>query len=275
MNRLTNNDRNLGPFTLGRWKHRFSLEWSSGGGNDDDDYRNQLLIVGFGWALRVALPNILRPYREKHIAESWDEETIARMGRNWYYKNYSREFGISLCDMGNGYDFIQLHYGAQTHDSDTTKIWCKHLPWKQWKCVRNSVYRPDGSHYSTKPSKRGAFVEWMKERDACPTSKFSFEDYDGEIIVATCTIEEREWHRGEGWFEWLKWFWPAKIRRSLDLKFSAEVGPEKGSWKGGTIGHGIEMLPNETAEQAFMRYCAKEHSARGNRNFRVRYIGLL
>ena len=93
------------------------------------------------------------------------------------------------------------------------------------------------------------------------------------MIVATCSIEEHEWHRGEGWFSWLRFFYPKKIRRSLDLKFSAEVGPEKGSWKGGTIGHGIEMMAGETPRKAFERYCAKEHDARQGRKFRIRFIG--
>lgn len=37
-----------------------------------------------------------------------------------------------------------------------------------------------------------------------------------------------------GWFKWLSWFGRPKIRRSLDIQFSSETGPEKGSWKGGT-----------------------------------------
>ena len=34
-----------------------------------------------------------------------------------------------------------------------------------------------------------------------------------------------------------------------------ETGSKKGSWKGGTIGHGIDMLPGELHEGAFRRYC--------------------
>lgn len=33
----------------------------------------------------------------------------------------------------------------------------------------------------------------------------------------------------------------------------------KGSWKGGTIGHSIEMPPGELHADAFRRYCA-EHN---------------
>ncbi len=45
------------------------------------------------------------------------------------------------------------------------------------------------------------------------------------------------------------------MSRYLDLDFSAEVGRRKGSWKGGTLGHAIEMVTGEAHEAAFRRYC--------------------
>jgi hypothetical protein len=72
-------------------------------------------------------------------------------------------------------------------------------------------------------------------------------------------IQEREWLRGVKAFRWLSRFFYPKIRRSLNLEFHKEVGPRKGSWKGGTIGHSIEMLPGELHEAAFRRYCEKNN----------------
>lgn len=199
------------------------------------------------------------------------------MGRNWYFSIDQREFGFSLSNMGNGYDFLQIKYGRQTHDSSTDKTWSAHLPWKQWDCVRHSLYAPDGAHFYTEPHwkerRRTNAKPCYEMKDQCPAAYFGFEDYDGEMIVATCHIEEMEWYRGTGRFRWLKWFYPARIRRSLDLQFSAEVGPEKGSWKGGTTGHGIEMLIGESARHAFERYCSKEHDARHGRKFKIRFVG--
>lgn len=269
MNRMTDNDKNWGPFTLARWEKRIAIEIESG---DDEDPESFARMMAFGWALRCRIPNwMIRPYKVKQIAESWDEATVKRMGRNWYYNVFPREYGIALSDMGNGYDFLQISYGPQTHNSSTSKSWCKHLPWKQWDSVRHSYYNPDGSHYFT-PGKRAKFLDYYDHASACPSVSFEFEDYDGERIVAQCRIEEREWHRGTGWFKWLKWFWKPMIRRSLDLKFSAQVGPEKGSWKGGTTGHGIEMLAGETPERAFRRYCEMEHSRKG-RKYHLKFIG--
>lgn len=268
MNRLTNNDKNFGPLTLARWNKRFAIILSSGD-EENGPAINTLTFNGFGWALRIRLPKIIQPYRTRHEA-NWDAATVARLGRNHYFVTDEREYGFALSDMGNGYDFLQVHFGRQTMDSSTTQDWCCHLPWKQWRCVRSSVYRPDGSHFATE--ERGKFFEFCRIKETCPSVSFGFEDFDGEMIVATCVIEELEWHRGEGYFKWLRWFYPKKIRRSLDIKFSAEVGPEKGSWKGGTIGHGIDMLNGETPRQAFERYCAKDHEQRG-RKFSMRFIG--
>ena len=269
MNRLTDNDRNLGPLTLAKWSETFSAYINSG---DDENRETYLMLIAFGWALRIRVWNWLcRPWRARWVECNWDAETVKRLGRSGYWEIHERRFGVSLSDMGNGYNFFQFFFGPQTHDSSTTKSWSKHLPWKQWDHVRHSLYTPTGEHFYTES--RGAdFREFFGKKEECPKVHFGFEDYDGEPIVATCLIEEREWHKGSGWFKWLRWFSVPKIRRSLDLAFSAEVGPEKGSWKGGTVGHGIEMLPGESPLSAFQRYCMKTHERKG-RKYLLRFIG--
>lgn len=269
MNRLTDNDKNFGPLTIGRWSKTFSLYIESG---DDECPQATVLAVAFGWALRSRIWNWLcRPWRARWVECNWDAETVKRLGRTGYWEIHARRFGFSLSDMGNGYDFLQVFYGPQTHDSTTTKNWCWHLPWKQWRHVRHSIYTPAGEHFHT-DSRDSEFLEFFKKKEGCQKAYFGFEDYDGELIVATCCVEEREWHKGDGWFKWLRWFYEPKIHRSLDLSFSEEVGPEKGSWKGGTIGHGIDMLPGESPEAAFRRYCEKPHERKG-RKFNLRFIG--
>lgn len=42
---------------------------------------------------------------------------------------------------------------------------------------------------------------------------------------------------------WTKLF--ADVRKSIEIEFTKEVGKRKGRWKGGTIGCGYTMLPNE------------------------------
>ncbi len=254
MNRMTENDKNCGPFTLGPWSKMFSLRLCSGNRfEDEDEPGNHVIVIGFGWALKIRIPKLINPC--KPVGD---------------YQFHPREYGFTLSKQGEGYDFLQVFIGAQTHDSSTTQSWCKFLPWKQWRHIRTSIYEPDGTHFATE--QKGNWREWFETQGKCPVSHFGFEDYDGEMIVATCRIEEREWKRGEGWFKWLSWFYPKKVQRSLDLKFSAEVGSEKGSWKGGTTGHGIDMLPGEYPINAFKRYCNKGSNRKG-RTTPLRFVG--
>jgi hypothetical protein len=248
MNRLTENDTNFGPFTFGRWRKSIYLYIE---GPNNDEPASKLMAVAFGWALRMKLPRLLKPFGK--------------------YGEHSRRYGFGLSNMGNGYDFFHLFYGPQTHDSSTTKSWSTHFPWTQWTHIRHTIYMPDGTAFYSE----GLKSDWRTfspMKDQCPKTYFGFEDYDGEMIVATCVIEEREWHKGRGVFRWLRWFSQPLIRRSLDLEFSAEVGPRKGSWKGGAIGHGIDMLAGETPEQAFRRYCEAGYERRGKKTG-LRFIG--
>lgn len=240
MNRLSDNDKNWGPLTIGTWHKSFTIQLR-GGNEDDCVVKSSLLIGGFGYAIRLTLPQILAP---------------------------SVQYGFSLSDMGNGYDFFQLFYGPQTYDSSTTKSWSKSFPWKQWRHQRTSFYKPDGTHFFTKGKN---FTEFMEAKEQCPKTRYEFEDYDGQKIVASCTTEEREWHKGSGWFKWLRHFYKPFIRRSLDISFSSEVGPGKGSWKGGTIGHGIDMLKGESQEEAFRRYCDIPTRYR-NKEYKLKFI---
>jgi hypothetical protein len=182
----------------------------------------------------------------------WDAATVARLGRDWYQHEYPREYGITLSTDG----FLQVFLGAQTHSSDTTQSWSCFLPFTQWRHVRYSLYDLQGDHFWTEPDGM-PWDERQANVDACPSITFAFEDFDGERIEATTKIEEREWRFGDKQFKWLSMFRKPKISRCLDINFSKETGPKKGSWKGGTVGHGMEILPGELHESAFRRYCAE------------------
>ena len=86
---------------------------------------------------------------------------------------------------------------------------------------------------------------------------FLVKDFDGELVTAICHIQERQWHRGTGSFSWLKYLMKKHVTKSLYIEFSTGVGKRKSSWKGGTIGHAIELLENESPITAMKRYCEK------------------
>lgn len=270
MARLTDNDHRFWRITWGKthtyrpWRITFST-------GDDEKKGNFLTLWAFGFVAELLLPTIMQPYRIKHLAQSWDPATVARMGRNWYYETFRREYGFSLSD-----GFLQLFLGRQTWSSDSTQMWCCHLPWTQWRFHRFSLYDLDGALFWEQfegDRKKGMehFTIQREAEEKCPSVCFEFDDYDGKRIQAKTHIEQREWKFGEKWFKWLSLFKPNKVIRSLDINFSEEVGPEKGSWKGGTTGHGIDMLPGELHEQAFLRYCAESHPSK-YRDYKISFV---
>ncbi len=259
--RWGDNDSYWGPFTYAKDKyHDLALVLGSG---DDEDYPGcRIRMSGFGHTLICALPPILRPWRVKVFPSSWDAATIARLGRNWYWSVDERELGFSYGHSGAVGDggFLQVFLGRRTDDSSTTHSWSCFTPWNNWRHVRHSMYDLEGKHFWTEPkaeAKRpsGPWPSWFEAKEACPSRTFSFNDFDGEALTAKTRIEEREWRLGTGWFKWRSRFRKPIIHRSLDIDFSGETGKRKGSWKGGTVGHSIEMLPSELHEAAFKRYC--------------------
>jgi hypothetical protein len=254
--RWGDNDTYIGPFTFAR-DRRYKHLGVSLTSTDDEDRGCSLRISGFGMTFIVALPSwVLRPERKKVFPTGWDAATIKRLGRDWYWDITQREFGWSLSD-----GHLSISYGRRTHDSSTEQRWGCFLPWTQWRHVRHSLYALDGRLYAHLPQN----IRWDSPqrdaedalRDSCPTQTFAFNDFDGEALTATTRIEEREWRFGTGYFKWLSLFVPNKIRRSLDIRFSGETGARKGSWKGGTIGHGIDMEVHDSPTSAFVRYCAE------------------
>jgi len=247
--RWSDNDRHFGPFTFsaGDYK-RFGFVLDSGGGDENDGSHIRLYMPGL--TIISELPPVIKPYRVKVQAAGWDAATVQRLGRDWYYDMSPREYGLFTSEGA-----LHAYYGPQTHCSLTTKSKCWFLPWKQWRFIGQRWYGLSGELVASSYS-RNYDINRAHE-DATPKQAFHFLDYDGEEIAATTHIEECEWHFGEGWFKWLSLFRKPLTKRSLDISFSSEVGSRKGSWKGGTIGHSIEMETGELHEAAFRRYCDK------------------
>jgi hypothetical protein len=228
-------------------------------GSGHGDYPGcRLRIHGFGHTLVAALPAIIKPYRVKVPYSSSD--LVAQCEANgrepFYWDEHEREFGFTAAEGA-----VHFHYGEQTHSwpGSKSKVWF--YPWREHRSIRHSIYDLDGVLFADLPDwglrNRNGWAAKNALEEACPVAKFDFLDFDGECITATCRIEEREWKRGKGLFR-LLFLGRNALRRSLDLQFSSEVGRRKGSWKGGTLGHSIDMLPGELHEAAFRRYCAQQ-----------------
>jgi hypothetical protein len=248
-------DYHLGPYvTLSPALdyHPWSLLIDSGNGESEDN-ECHLMLAFAGHTAIFELPKLLRPW--VNPKQTWDK--------------HARRFGFTY-ETG----FLQVFLGPQTYDSLTTKNWCTHLPWTQWRFIRHSLYDLNGSHFWTADPKLklGRYEIVHQVIETIPKASFTFKDYDGTVIIASTYIEEFEWSFGEGFFSWLSIFRKSRVQRTLNIKFSAEVGPEKGSWKGGILGHGIEMLPGELHEDAFKRYCEQNHRSK-TATYKLEFLG--
>ena len=158
------------------------------------------------------------------------------------------------------------------------------MPW-EWDWFRSSTMLKDGSWFHetknnrviwfTKENKYGTY-DWLQENALKEEHTYIYKLKSGEIQqrIATIKVEEREWR----WraFKWLPY--PRMIRKTISVEFSyggpierevilekkncplklkdkytGEVGERTGGWKGGTLGCGYDMLPNETPLQTLRR----------------------
>ena len=252
--RWSDSDRYYGPFTYAPDSSYRNLAIMLGSG-DADDYPGCRLRISIGKrTLIIALPAIIKPFRR------WVDTSRYEWSKNpngGYWDRHNREYGFSLSDGS-----LHVHYGEQTNEWPGAKSKVFFYPWREHRQIRHSLYDLKGQHFADLPEwgglgNRSGWEVKSAIEAACPVELFEFADFDGERIVATCRIEEREWRRGKGLFR-LFYLGRNRVKRSLDLSFSAEVGSRKGSWKGGTVGHSITMLPGERHEVAFRRYCDKQ-----------------
>lgn len=249
--RWSDNDRYFGRFTYARETNYRRFGFMLGSGADGRGRGCRLRLHGFGHTLIIALPQIIKPFRR------WvDTSRFSDNPKGGYWDEHEREYGATAAEGA-----VHLHYGEQTNEwpGSKSKVWF--FPWREHRMVRHSLYDLEGDHFADLPEwgfrHKNGYAARNALQEACPVARYEFEDFDGERIVATCRMEESEWKRGKGVFR-LLYLGRNRVGRSLDLRFSAEVGKRKGSWKGGTVGHSVDVLPGELHEAAFKRYCEKE-----------------
>jgi len=172
--------------------------------------------------------------------------------------------GIQDCDSATwGINFhgnkIWIYVGGGGNFEGGRKYKTIRMPWDmEW--VRTSTLLKDGHDWfhETKQNRKtweedldGKIIGsygWINKNRWKETHPF-VDKYDNTTVNATIGVEEREWR--PLWFMWTSLF--AKKSKTISIEFDKEVGKRKGSWKGGTIGCGYELLPNETPIQCLSR----------------------
>lgn len=136
---------------------------------------------------------------------------------------------------------IWIYRGGKGNLSGGNKWWAWDLPFisKEW--VRTSILLKYGTwEHETKGNRKKFYNDEWKQKQKSWTYDYT-DRYDGEIIPTTIYVEQREWR--PKWLKWTRLF--ADVSTTIDIHFSKEVGREKGSWKGGTLGCGYALLPKE------------------------------
>lgn len=256
--RWSDNQKRWGPWIYSCESYeRWAVELSSD--NEDEEVCTFRVSAG-KHTLILVMPPWLKPMEIKVDYRATVHPDGPMVDRS-YIDRVRRQYGFSLTN--DGVWFLQLFWGPQEDcwPSKYGKHWSCFLPWSDHRFVRHTFY-----DLEAEPLMPGS------GRGACPKMLFDFLDFDGEPNVVSTCIEEREWRRGTGWFKWLSRFSKPRIRRDLDLAFEKETGKRKGSWKGGTVGHSIDMLPGELHEGAFKRYCVEHNMTYIGRHYERRDV---
>lgn len=239
------------PIRLPWWARLLGLEldWQSRPWQRQRTYhsrdRRLEVTVGRGqawWALEIdchedkallhlAVPGVhafvtIGPGRQPPVgdmAETWGVSTFERTLRFDWGKSWSRTFELN--------------------------------PFR-WNSYVSERLRLDGEWDSTAPwLNEGGVIEWYQEdhpylvtsepiyRTDGPHAGFSVETWQAE---ATCYV-----HRTTRRRRWLPWW--KKVEFYVDVRLDEEIGPRKGSWKGGTVGFCETMLPGDRIADVLQR----------------------
>ena len=158
----------------------------------------------------------------------------------WPNTGYDIElgYGFTFCDSG-----LHVHWGKRTK-----VLW---YPWswehyKRWELVEGDSYARDQKFWIEVPSRMPHGQLATKS-----TAPYTYKRRNGDVqnVTATYYVAHMEWR-----WRWLRWLqWPRKTATSISVDFSAEVGEGTGSWKGGVLGCGYDLLPDESAHECLIR----------------------
>lgn len=148
---------------------------------------------------------------------------------------------IAGYDIEKGYGFSFTYDGLHWHWGEKTKVYW--YPWT-WDHYRTAILRPDGTIWQDFSRLFGSDVP-PALKEAHP---YNYLMRDGTVQSCTATVygNEMEWR-----LRCAKWLpWPRKVSRSINVSFSAALGPGVDTWKGGVLGTGYAWAPGESMQQA-------------------------
>jgi len=201
-----------------------------------------------------------------------DDGIMLLAGIPWLFSIYIGIAGVlrcKPCELGLAIhnDSIWLHTFSWSNESSSDDPWIRKLhswsfpwtyDWESTEILEHKANLPGLAQTvflkNRSDRKRDAF-EVMRIADTHKKAVSETYDYvyrlkngQTQIRQATVFVERRTWR--------MKW-WPLlpfrKVRTSIDVHFSDEVGEGTGSWKGGCVGCGYGMLHGETPLECLRR----------------------
>lgn len=246
-------------WAVGRKSDSFSakIEWMHG-----DSNRDVMIVFGIPWLFTIYLSfcGIIGKWLVK---EPW--------------KMKERQFGIAYHN-----NALWFYPGSKAHEWNSRDPWWDRnysitMPWEYWhlktEILKESTNGGKDSliHFvyweencrtywrslwdkitrNGRPSRTESGIYKTRdeaEKAASVTKPYRYVRKNGEIQNTTASVRIERHTCGMRWFPFIK-----KSRTSLWCNFSNEIGEGVESWKGGTTGAGIDMLPGETLDQALVR----------------------
>lgn len=199
------------------------------------------LIINFSWwllllTLLTLAVGIGKIYLHLPFKTGINDCESPRWGFYIYYHGFLSETQLIICK-GKKNKYINFPWNLEWYRTSHLSEWDKdHMVW---------LTEIKGQQKDYWDSQKWDDLKWKE------TYPYTYVLKSGEIQerLATVRVVEREWRR-KGWM-WSTLF--AQVIRSIDVEFNQEVGERTGSWKGGTVGCGWDLLPGESPYSCLKR----------------------
>lgn len=262
LGKLSDKDYRFWRFTIGICEKRtrtsfsyFHLETDhypeDDGPTDKVDKFYNTLTCKFGklFSIRILLPAFIKPAYWKVKPTRWSEETIKRLGRDWYYEYKNRCYGFSFDK-----DYLNLKWGITLNDCGMIVSREKffNFPWKVGTYIKTEYFDIFGNVQNLEYNRTSI------DKKELTMTYANLRDFDGEEIKASFMKVVRTYYRYSDSLLWLAKLLPKQKYASLEINFDGETGAKKGSWKGGTIGISTPIDLDKDVTEAFLEHCAKQ-----------------
>lgn len=140
------------------------------------------------------------------------------------------------------------------------RYYCWNFPWQyDWystEILKHWFGKPfEAIHIEKRGDKMRCSTDQLRLKEISEKSVQSTYDYTYRLKNGTVQHVKATIHVMR--MTWLMRWWPLlpfkKVSTSIDVKFSEEVGEGTGSWKGGCVGCGYTLLPDETPYNCLRR----------------------